>query len=550
MPQKFVIALLGAAYCLLTSCSAGSDSQPLPGASAKVAMVNTSPGATPKVAWEQPVPKAVCGVNDLPETGLQGQVPQIDRLSGRSMEGYRCNLELVGQYAGEGASWQMAWFDDCAYFDTAKTIGINTNGSTSRPDQQHPGVVVIDASDSAHPQATGFLDTEAMLDPWESLKVHQKRGLLAAVDGAGSGGSAFFDIYDLKQDCRHPKLLSSKKVGIAVGHAGEFSTDGLTFYGTDTNAGIRAIDLAQPDNPLLVAEGFPRTTHDISTSADGMRTYQAVVGLGAGADNGLSIVDVSDIQNRKPDPKLSVISDFYWEDGAAAQMTQEFKIGGHLYLLFTDEGVSSATKGTFCQQGLPPFGFARILDLADLTKPKVVAKLMLEIHDPDNCAMTVSDGTNLFGYDSHYCTVDNIEEATMVACGHIESGLRIFDIRDPYLPRELAYYNPPAKPGYQAGSNFNSAGTCSTVDWSTSRPRFRLDRNEIWFTSQCNGFQIVKFTKPLAELLGAGPAVVPGTSTAITAQRGKFGGAFGLALLLPLLASALRRQHRVRRLTP
>lgn len=386
-----------------------------------------------------------------------------------------------------------------------------------------------------------------MLDPWESLKVHQKRGLLAAVDGAGSGGSAFFDIYDLKSDCRHPTLLSSKEVGISVGHAGDFSADGLTFYGTDTNAGIRAIDITQPDKPLLLKEGFPRATHDISTSADGMRTYQAVVGLAEGADNGLSIVDVSDIQNRKPDPKLSVISDFYWEDGAAAQMTQEFKIGGRLYLLFTDEGLSSATKSTFCQQGLPPFGFARILDIADLAKPKLVAKLMLEIHDPANCAMTVGDGSNLFGYDSHYCTVDDVNEARMAVCGHVESGLRLFDIRDPYHPRELAYYNPPARPGYQAGSNFNSAGTCGTVDWSTSLPRFRLDRNEIWFTSQCNGFQIVKFTKPLAELLGPAPGAVIPTPVPpaqnVARSDGKFAGAFGLWSLALMLSGMLIRRR-------
>ena len=106
----------------------------------------------------------------------------------------------------------------------------------------------------------------------------------------------------------------------------------------------------------------------------------------------------------------------------------------------------------------------------------------------------IADGSNLFGYDSHYCTVDNRDEATAVVCGHIESGIRVYDIRDPFHPKEIAYYNPPAKPGYQAGSNFNSTGDCTTVDWASSMPRFRADRGELWFTSQCNGFQVLKFT--------------------------------------------------------
>jgi hypothetical protein len=492
------------AVMVLTACGRGHGDVP-----------EAVTGKEAMAPWTQPVPRAQCGADDLPETGLQGQVSKLDRSSGRSLSGYRCNLELVGQYAGEGASWQMAWYDDCAYFDTAKTVGITTNGLPSRPAQANPGVVVVDVSDAQQPNATAFLDTEAMLDPWESLKVNQKRGLLAAVDGAGSGGSAHFDIYDISGDCRQPQLLASREIGEAVGHAGEFAPDGMTYYGTDTGRGIRAIDVSDPANPQLIAEGFPVSTHDISTSLDGTLSYQAVVGLGAGPDNGLAILDVSQIQQRVANPQVAVISEVYWEDGAAAQMTQEFRQNDRLYVLFADEGLSSATKAGFCNEGLPPFGMARIFDVTDPAAPQLVAKLMLEIHDPDNCALTTGDGENLFGYDSHYCTVDDVANATMVACGHFESGLRVFDIRDLYRPREIAYYNPPARPGYQAGSNFNSTGTCEAVDWATSMPRFRLDRGEIWFTSQCNGFQVVsaagrrrrKRPQPIWRCAGRRPAV-------------------------------------------
>ncbi len=50
------------------------------------------------------VTPAPCGAGSVPETGLQGQVSLADRESGRSKQGYKCNMELGGQYQGEGST--------------------------------------------------------------------------------------------------------------------------------------------------------------------------------------------------------------------------------------------------------------------------------------------------------------------------------------------------------------------------------------------------------------------------------------------------------------
>ena len=39
---------------------------------------------------------ARCGAHDLPETGLQGDVPRADQDSGRAALGYNCGLAVVG----------------------------------------------------------------------------------------------------------------------------------------------------------------------------------------------------------------------------------------------------------------------------------------------------------------------------------------------------------------------------------------------------------------------------------------------------------------------
>ena len=64
------------------------------------------------------VPKATCGPNDRKETGLQGQTTVAERANGASEKGFNCNLELVSQYQGEGASDGFAWSDQCAYYGT------------------------------------------------------------------------------------------------------------------------------------------------------------------------------------------------------------------------------------------------------------------------------------------------------------------------------------------------------------------------------------------------------------------------------------------------
>jgi hypothetical protein len=67
-----------------------------------------------------PVPKAQCGPSDRTESGLQGQTTWKERASGGSELGYNCNLELVGQFRGEGAFSQNgpSYFGHCAYMAT------------------------------------------------------------------------------------------------------------------------------------------------------------------------------------------------------------------------------------------------------------------------------------------------------------------------------------------------------------------------------------------------------------------------------------------------
>jgi hypothetical protein len=356
--------------------------------------------------WTTPVPVAACGPDDPVENGLQGQVPAGDRASGRSLQGYACNLELVGRFAGEGASWQMAWFDDCAYYDTA--TGRAPESGSAKPAQQHPGTVVVDVADRAAPAATAYLATSAMIDPWESLKVAEQRGLLGAANAYNGTGGPELDLYDVKADCRAPALISSTAVapqGEVAGHEGNFAQDGLTYYiGDRAQNHYVAIDVADPASPALLLS-WPNlgTTHGMSTNVAGTRAYMSRAANSGGVPNGLVITDTSQVQARQPDPDITVVSELYWTDGGQAQQTLPVSIGGKPFVLFVDE----LGKGA-----------ARLIDIADERAPALASRLMLEVHDPANADATreASEGT-IFGYEGHYCGVDDPANTTVVACG-------------------------------------------------------------------------------------------------------------------------------------
>ncbi len=479
------LALLGlSATVLLSACGGGIDS------------VTARAQVNAPIPWEQPVPKAQCRAGDPVETDLQGRVPLVDQVSGRSTTtGYACNLERVGHSPGDGAGWQLAWSEDCAYYGTG--TGLAPEEGSVKPGQTNPGVVVMDVSDPTAPQISGYLDTPGMIDPWESLKVAKSRRLLGAINARGGNGGPELDLYDLSGDCSKPELLYSgaPEGTTQVGHAGGFSMDGTIYYGSSLPQ-IHAYDISDPTAPWLISQDLPVGAHDLTSNAAGDRLYLANL-----YGNGLAILDSTEVNNRQVDPLVSVISELYWGN-YTAQHTWPIKIAGHAYLLFVDEGVSGLSKHERCSNGQPPFAHARIIDIADEANPHTVSNLMLEVHDPQYCAETVLDDPSIFGYDSHYCTPDNPDNTRMIACSQFQSGLRIFDVRDPYKPREIAYYNPAANPGYHPGSWYNLSGVGALMDWATAHPRWVLEREEIWFTSQQNGFQVVRFTQPINDLLG------------------------------------------------
>jgi hypothetical protein len=469
------------------------------GGSPSTASVNAYAAGASMVGPNATVPPAHCGRGSVPEHGVQGEVPLKDRNDGRSQLGYRCNLVEVGHYQGIGAGWQNAWYGSCDYYDTAQNVAV-------------PGVQVINDSNPKRPKPTTTLTTPAMLGPWESLKVNQKRGLLAGVaayDAAGQG-PLFFDVYDVRHDCAHPKLLSSTPMDIPVGHEGNWSADGRTYYASSLSLGTAtAIDVTNPTDPkFLGVIKDALVSHGLSTSDDGKLLYSADLAGANGGGNGLEIYDVAGFQSRSDmttPPEL--VGGVYWTDGGTAQVPIPVYYGKRPFILFVDEGAGTTSDGTSV------IGAARLIDVGHAPHPKIVSVLRLAIQSPKHAAQASADsqGDGSFTYDGHYCGVDREHNPTAAACGYFESGIRVFDIRNPYHPREIAYFNPPAQvqkhgqlQGSEHAAGFSNPGgtgvgqpTNLTADWCSSQVRFVHAKDgswELWAQCQDNGFMTLKFT--------------------------------------------------------
>lgn len=449
-----------------------------------------------------PVARAVCGPGSSPETGVQGQVPKADRLSGRSKQAYSCNLKLVGQYQGPGAGVVSPTYQHCSY--TASF----TSGLIGGP----RGVQVVDVSNPAAPRLATTLTSPAMAGvTWESLKVNEKRGLLAAVGAPllPGAGAAIFDIYDISKDCTKPRLLNrlagsnlTTPLPIPGAHEGGFSPDGNTYWSSGAYYGsLTAIDVSNPEQPEVVWNGASGlNSHGFSVSEDG-NTFYAVTAAPAG----VRILDVSDIQARKAFPMVRTIGELTWDDGLASQHTIPFTSNGTKYLMAVDEGNN---------------GGVRLLNIDNPAKPVIAKRYTLEIGLPQNLSLRQEDvgGSGIFGYNSHYCTLNGDVNPTAMACGYFQSGIRVLDIRNPLTPREIAYFNPPAQTGKTLADLPNSAHAMVvysppflsyesltpqnfvesltepdlTADWCSSPPEFR--NGQLWVTCMDNGFLALKFT--------------------------------------------------------
>jgi hypothetical protein len=443
-------------------------------------------------------------------------VPLADVNSGRAAQGYTCNARELGHFGVTGGFRVESYTDAaghiCGYYDT--TLLFPSSGYYDAV--EGTGTYVMDMTDPAHPLHVDTLRTPAMQSPHETLRLNKKRGLLAAAFSYPTFQPGVVDVYDVTADCRHPVLKSSTPLGI-LGHESGFSPDGNTYYVSSLYGHtLAAVDLLDPAVPNLLWVSTDYQPHGMSVSDDGNRLYMTEKGSGPGR---LTILDVSQIQQRVLNPTVPIVSRTTWANVGTPQNAEPFTQHGHPYMLEFDEYGSGSNVGA-----------GRVLDMADETHPVVISNLRLQVNQQaDQAGEQKNDpgaGVTFQGYEAHYCTLPTRVDPTVVACSFIVSGLRVFDITDPSAPQEIAYFNGQIHPD---ANNPEHQGA-----WAMAAPAFSPRADEIWYSDGNLGFYAVGLTPnaqrvvtdpavpevPVSALLPLAALLVLGTSLAVRRRRG------------------------------
>jgi len=240
----------------------------------------------------------------------------------------------------------------------------------------------------------------------------------------------------------------------------------------------------------------------MAISPDGTRAYlaapccsyfSAISGFGPDSRSGaLIILDISKIQHRtlaNPGEAVPEISRITWPEISIPQNVIPITIKHHPYLIEFDEFSSNVLQ----YNPDSAVGAARIIDIGDERNPRMISRIRLAVHNPKERATDqqndpgATSGTQ--GYAAHYCAVPRQNDPGIVACSMILSGLRVFDIRNPRQPREVAYFNMPPSGGSHA----------------MSAPAFDPARGGIWYADGATGFWVVHVTNGAWPRHGACP---------------------------------------------
>ena len=288
-------------------------------------------------------------------------------------------------------------------------------------------------------------------------------------------------IFDVKTDPENPKFLGHWSTGVPNGMVHRFYYGGGRYVHLGANAKgfvgriYRIIDINDPANPVEVGrwwkqdqfiDGLTKAERDAFFESKGRKSpntpnvWAAIHGppyvkgdkvyCGWGA-NGLVILDIADITQPKIAGQLRHNPPFVgglggaWAHTVLPQSQRPYAImnsEGERFPLFTNDILK--------QWPQPPMAFFGIIDCTDVTNPVLISMMPYPEVPPGfpykNFNFCSFDSAGPFGpHNVHepHDHPDLEDRQDRLYCAYFHAGLRVYDISDPYVPKEIAYYIPP-----------------------------------------------------------------------------------------------------------
>ncbi len=337
------------------------------------------------------------------------------------------------------------------------------------------GIVIADVSDPTHMKALSFIPCKSgtrcnylRLDTARNILVFGNSTNGANPDqpsGAADAGWSFYDVTDPKNPV---ELYHLSTVPDGTTHGMEIDDQNYLYGCGESTAGtvrdeLQIIDFNDPSHPALISTvhitgqrpGETFAPQD-QTNPDGTSqiischeiTYHKDRVYIAYRDAGVVVVDVTDRMEPKIIGRLDYVPPFNGGSLGAAHTSAPVVVDPNQHpslLVHTDEIFTC-----------PP-GSGRIIDVSDLQNPQVVAgerpaNLQVlssyriphidDVYDFDSGEFVCQDGQQ-----SIHTPWFDVRSPSLVYQAWYDQGVRVWDISNPFLPREVGYYLSPRYEG-------------------------------------------------------------------------------------------------------
>jgi|SRR5579862_7123319 len=320
------------------------------------------------------------------------------------------------------------------------------------------GWSIVDVTDPTNPKVSNFLPGPA--NTWSiQMELHDNIMVTSIGNFSRDWGSdptkpseegvLFWDI----RDPIHPELLSHWKTGDPAGTHRNGYPGGKYAYLSSAMPGYRSniliiLDISDPKNPKEAGRWWmpgqkegerPPTPADLGfhgpAIVEGNRAY-----LGYGGS--VVILDLSNISSPKLVGRLDFAPPY---KGDFTGVHDVLPIPGKSLLFVNSEGGGGDTP-SMAPTCSGPLDLVAMVDIKDPTTPRLISTFPIPV-PPKNAPYTnFCDKGGRFGPHNtnlEYHLADVEKQANLIYLTYFNAGLRIFDIEDPRLPKEVGWFIPP-----------------------------------------------------------------------------------------------------------
>ena len=402
---------------------------------------------------------------------------------------------------------------------------------------KHHGWNILDVTDPHKPHNIKWLEAPNIcgkVDGQSTLKINIADGLMLTAhsgqvphlmgceDDMPCWGGLM--VWDVKTDPENPKLLGKWECKAPGGVHRFFYNGGKYAYLSADCEGfdsfiLKIVDIQDPTNPVAVGEWYApgQKLEDGKAGSTFGRghlarpflhavTVKDDIAYLAYANVGFLTLDVKDKSNPKLLGKLPLNPPFGGGVGGAPIHTA-YPIGDRPYAVVTTEGERSRVfhggETGHYKKGVKfvtnPMNIIGIVELTDINNPNLIS-----IFPYPEMPEGYTRGTNFNFVDGvrvplgpHNCfdvygpDVYKKIDDKVLNC-YFWAGLRIYDVSDPFVPKEIAYFLPPEPEkmlfNNKAGDLMPGAPVATTEDVLVD------DRGYIYITTLHDGLYIVRYT--------------------------------------------------------